>query len=148
MARQDPVGNFGFRVEIPGFPSISFSEVEIGAVTVDVIEYREGGDNRTVRKLPGLVHYGNVTLRRGVLCSDQGGALDLYAWISEVVAGDIASARRNLEIVVLRDDRADCTRFRVLNAWPVKYAVGELEGRGREVFIESLELVNEGIERV
>ena len=147
MARQDPVGNFRFRVVIDKL-DVSFSEIEIGAVTVDVIEYREGGDNTTVRKLPGLVHYGNITLRRGVLCSDQGGALDLYAWISEVVAGKIASARRNLEIVVLRDDGTECTRFKVVNAWPVKYALGELEGKGREVFIESLELVNEGIERV
>lgn len=144
MARQDPVGNFGFRVEIPGFPSISFSEVEIGAVTVDVIEYREGGDNTTVRKLPGLVHYGNVTLRRGVVCEE----LDLYTWISAVIKGDIVSARRDVTIVVLAYGGTECTRFRVLNAWPVKYAVGELEGRGREVFIESLELVNEGIERV
>jgi phage tail-like protein len=147
MARQDPLRNFRFRVEIDNMSPISFSEVEIGAVMIDVIEYREGGENTTVRKLPGLTRYGNVTLRRGVLCSGQAGALDLFAWISLVSSGNIVAARRNVTIVVLDDSGEDCARFVVKSAWPVKYVPSELEGQGRDVFIESIELVNEGIER-
>jgi len=36
----------------------------------------------------------------------------------------------------------------VTEAWPTKYSASELDARGNEVLIETLELVNEGIERV
>jgi phage tail-like protein len=147
MPRQDPLRNFRFRVEIENMPPISFSEVEIGAVMIDVIEYREGGENTTVRKLVGLTRYGNVTLRRGVLCSGQATALELFAWISSVTTGNIVAARRTVTIVVLDDNGEDCARFVLKKAWPVQYVPSELEGQGRDVFIESIELVNEGIER-
>ncbi len=147
MVRQDPVRNFRFRVVIENMPDISFSEVEIGPVSIDVIEYRNGDEATTVRKLPGLTRYGNVTLRRGVLCSEQTGALELFNWISSVISGNIAAARRTVTIVVLGDNGEDCALFVLKNAWPAKYVPSELEGQGREVFIESLELVNEGIER-
>ncbi|MGE5113252.1 MAG: phage tail protein [Acidobacteriaceae bacterium] len=34
------------------------------------------------------------------------------------------------------------------DAWPVKYTPSSLKATGNEVLIESLELANEGIERV
>src|SRR5438094_6259709 len=42
MARQDPLNNCRFRVEIDGIQTASFSEVSIGATATDVIDYREG----------------------------------------------------------------------------------------------------------
>ena len=44
----------------------------------------------------------------------------------------------------------DQARFVIHAAWPAKYAVGALNGNGdgNEILIETLELVNEGIERV
>jgi phage tail-like protein len=36
----------------------------------------------------------------------------------------------------------------VSEAWPVKYDPGDLNAKGNDVFIELLELVNEGVERV
>jgi len=147
MARNDPLRNFRFLVEIGGLPDIAFSEVSIGSITIDVIEYRAGSEPTHVRKLPGLTRYGDVTLRRGIVCSGVAGALDLYQWISEVVAGNMGTARRTVTIVVLDEGGNECARFKVLNAWPMKYHVSDLDGRGHEVLIESLELANEGIER-
>ena len=43
---------------------------------------------------------------------------------------------------------ADKARFVVTEAWPIKYDPSDLNGKGNEVFIELLELVNEGIERM
>ena len=43
---------------------------------------------------------------------------------------------------------ADKARFVVNRAWPMKYDPSDLNGKGNEVFIETLELCNEGIERV
>jgi phage tail-like protein len=143
MARQDPLTNYRFRVEIDGMASASFSEVFIAPTTTAVIEYREGGDAAHVRKLPGLTTFGNVTLKRGVT-----GSLDLVNWQLQVVRGEISNARKNLSIVVLDDAGQDKARFNVSAAWPVKYDPGDLNATGNEVFIELLELTNEGIERV
>ena len=43
------------------------------------------------------------------------------------------------------DDKA---RFLISEAWPSKYLLSGLNAKGNEVLIESIELVNEGIERV
>lgn len=143
MARQDPLGNYRFRVEIDGVPAAAFSAVSIQPTTTAVIEYREGVDPANVRKLPGLTTFGNVTLKRGVT-----GSLDLVNWHLQVMRGEIANARKNLSIVVLDAAGQDMARFNVFAAWPVKYDPGDLNATGNEVFIELLELVNEGIERV
>src|SRR5262245_7945865 len=114
MARQDPLGNFRFRVEIDGRNSAGFSEVTLGAITTDVIAYREGTDPLHVRKLPGLTRFGNVTLKRGITLST-----DLYDWHREIVSGQIR--RVNVIVVVQDASGADAIRFVVRDAWPMKY---------------------------
>jgi phage tail-like protein len=143
MARNDPYRNFRFRLEIDNIASAAFSEVQIGATTTDVVEYREGTDPPHVRKLSGLTRYGNVTLKRGVTSS-----LDLYKWHEAIVAGQLLSQRRKVVIVVQDESGNDQARFVVTDAWPVRYEVGALDAKGNEVLIETLELANEGIERV
>ena len=143
MARQDPLRNFKFRVEIDGNEIAGFSEVLIGATTTEAIDYREGNERvNHVRKLPGLHKFGNVTLKRGVTTS-----MELFNWHKQIMAGDMANARRQVAIIVLDESGQDRVRFVVTDAWPTKYDVSDLNGKGNEVFIETLELVNEGIER-
>jgi phage tail-like protein len=143
MTRQDPLRNLRFRVEIDNLAVAGFSEVIIGATTTAVIEYREGNEPEHVRKLPGLHKFGNVTLKRGVT-----GSLELYDWHKQVLTGQIVTARRNVVIVVADETGADRARFVVRDAWPIRYEPGALNAQGHEVFIETLELANEGIERV
>ena len=137
MTRQDPLRNFRFRVEIDGLVAAGFSEVLIGATTVDVIDYREGTEPNHVRKLPGLHTFANITLKRGVTAS-----LELFNWHKEILQ------RRNVAIIVSDESGVDQVRFIVREAWPAKYDVSDLSGKGNEVLIELLELANEGIERV
>jgi phage tail-like protein len=143
MPRQDPLGNFRFRVEIDGLASAAFSEVDIGASTTDVIEYREGTDPLHVRKLPGVTKFANVTLKRGLTNN-----LDLWNWYKQIAAGQVGANRKRVVIVVTDETGTDRARFVVTDAWPVKYEPGSLNGKGNDVLIESLELANEGIERV
>ncbi|HET7217503.1 MAG TPA: phage tail protein [Vicinamibacterales bacterium] len=143
MAREDPLRNFRFRLEIDGVQIAGFSEVTIGATATDVIEYRDGTDPAHVRKLPGLTKYGNVTLKRGVTAS-----LELFNWHRQIVNGQIAPGRKQVVIVVQDESGADKARYVVSEAWPAKYDAGDLNAKGNDVFVESLELVNEGIERV
>jgi phage tail-like protein len=143
MQRHDPLRGLRFRVEIDGIASASFSEVEIGETTTDAVDYREGTDPAHARKLPGLTRFGNVVLRRGATTS-----LDLVQWHKLVVDGQIAAARRNVAVVVQDEEGADLLRFVVSQAWPAKIGPTRLDAACSEVVIESLELVNEGIERV
>jgi phage tail-like protein len=143
MARQDPYRNFRFRIEIDGIQTAGFSEVSIGPTTTDVIDYREGTDPPHVRKLSGLTKHGNVTLKRGVT-----GSLELFNWHKQIVSGQLAANRKTVAIVVQDESGADQARYVVSEAWPIKYDPGDLNAKGNDVFIETLELVNEGVERV
>ena len=142
MARQDPLRNFRYRLEIDNVTVAGFSEVAIGATTTDVIEYREGTDPPHVRKLSGLTRYGNITLKRGLTDS-----MELFNWHKQVVDGQIAASRKRVVIVVADEAGQDKARFVVSEAWPAKYDLSDLNAKGNEVLIELLELVNEGIER-
>ena len=146
MARQDPLRNFRYRLEINSITQAGFSEVTIAETTIEAVEYREGTDPPHQRKLSGLTKYGNVTLKAGVTIG--GTAMDLYKWARDISAGQIASLRKRVVIVVQDEAGQDRARFVIADAWPIKYHPSGLSGKGNEVFIEQLELANEGIERI
>jgi phage tail-like protein len=142
MPRNDPLRNFRFRLEIDQITQGYFSEVNIGDTTTEPIDYREGTEPTHVRKLPGLTKYGNITLKWGVTDS-----VELYEWHKSIVAGGIKEQRKTVKIVVIDESGEDKASFLVSEAWPTKYDPSDLNAKGNEVFIETLELVNEGIER-
>jgi phage tail-like protein len=142
MARKDPLRNFRFQLEIGGITQANFSEVTIGETTTDAVDYREGTDPAHVRKLDGLTKYGNVTLKWGVTDS-----MELANWRKAIVDGQIQQNRKNVAIVVNDESGAPKARFTISDAWPMKYQPTALNGKGNEVFVELLELANEGIER-
>ena len=142
MPRKDPLRNFRFRLEIDSIKQASFSEVTIGETVTDPVDYREGTDPAHVRKLDGLTKFGNVTLKWGVTDS-----LELSEWHRAIVNGQIQKNRKQVAIVVMDESGADKARFLVSEAWPTKYQLSGLNGKGNEVLIETFELVHEGIER-
>jgi phage tail-like protein len=146
MARNDPLRNFRYRLEIDNITQAGFSEVAIGETTIDAVDYREGTDPPHVRKLSGLTKYGNITLKWGVTVGAT--ALDLFKWHNAVSAGQIKDNRKRVVIVVQDEAGDDRARFVVSEAWPIKYDPSDLNAKGNEVLIEMLELANEGIERV
>ena len=89
----DPYRNYNFLVEIDGIAQGSFMECSGLDATTESIEYREGGDNVTVRKLPGKTSYGDITLKWGVNPSK-----DLWTWRKQVIQGNIQ--RKNGSVVV------------------------------------------------
>lgn len=146
MDRVDPLRNFRYRLEIESITQAGFSEVMIAETMIDVVEYREGTHPPHVQKHSGLTKYGNITLKLGV--SLAANALELFKWHADVSAGGIKDKRKKVVIVVLDEAGGDAARFVVSEAWPVKYDPSDLNAKGNEVFIELLELANEGIERV
>ena len=140
MPDEAPYRTFNFRVEIDGIASASFSEVTLPVASIDVVEYREGGDKvSSSRKLPGRARFGNVVLRRGVTRE-----LDLYQWFRAVLSGDLQ--RRDVLIVLENAEREPVRAWQVRRAWPCRYESPALDARASEVAIETLELACEGIE--
>jgi phage tail-like protein len=146
MARNDPLRNFRFRIEIDNVTRAGFAEVAGLEFSTQAIDYREGTDPPHVRRLSGLTKYGNVTLKHGLVVGAN--ALELFVWHRDVAAGRLIQSRRKVVIVVQDEAGQDQARFVVSDAWPVKYEVSPLNARANEVIIEMLELANEGIERV
>lgn len=142
MARNDPLRNFRFRLEIDQITQGHFSEVAIGETTTEPIDYREGNEPTRVRKLPGLTKYGAITLKWGVTDS-----MDLYNWHKKIVDGQIKDQRKKVKIIVIDEAGTDKASYLIEEAWPSKYDPSDLNGKGNEVFIEVLEITHEGLER-
>jgi phage tail-like protein len=138
--RVDPYGNFNFLVEIDGITRAAFHEVSGFDSTIDVIEHREGGDNTTVRKLPGMTKHSNIVLKWG-LADDR----DLYDWHRDAVNGKVQ--RRNGSIVLLDRQGQERMRWTFVNAWPSKWDGPDFNAEGNDIAIETLELAHEGVTR-
>ena len=95
--RKDPYRTFRFLLEIDGIVQAGFSEVTIPDASSEPVEYREGSEPPTVRKLPGLNKYGNVTLKWGITDS-----MELYEkWWKPVEEGKMGDARKNVAIILM-----------------------------------------------
>lgn len=141
MAVVYPYTKFKFRVEIEGITQAGFSEVSGSDVSLDVTEYREGNHptNGNI-KIPGLVKYGNVTLKYGI--SDD---MSFFNWLSECAAGKIT--RKAVTIVLLDSEGQDKCTWTLENAWPTKYTAPDFNATASEVAVETVELVHEGMKR-
>jgi phage tail-like protein len=139
--RVDPYANFSFLVEIDGIVRAGFREVSGLDSTVEVHEFREGGDNTTMRKLPMKTKFSNIVLKWG-LTDD----MELYNWHAQVVKGTVQ--RKNGSIIVLDRQGNQKVRWNFFNAWPSKYDSANFNAEANDVAIESLELAHEGLERV
>jgi phage tail-like protein len=136
--RKDPYRSYQFLVEIEGITRAGFRECSGLDSTQDAIEYREGNEALTTRKLPGLVKYSNISLKWGI--TDDA---ELWAWRNKVVSGKIE--RRNGSIILLDDTGAEKVRWNFREAWPSKWTGPSFNATGNDIAIETLEIAHEGL---
>ncbi len=141
MARVDPYKNFRFLVEIDGIVQAGFTECTGFGSNLEVVEYREGGESATVRKLPGKVTYPDITLKWGITDSR-----DIYDWHLTAVAGKIQ--RKNGSVILQDDAGNEKIRWNFFNAWPSKYHAPDFNAKGNDVAIDNVTLSVERLERV
>lgn len=139
MARQDPYKGFRFRVEIQGIQQMGFMECSSVGSHIEVVEYREGGEPATVRKLTGKVSYPDITLKWGMTDNQE-----LYQWHLQAVKGNIT--RQSGSVVQLDDTGTEKLRWNFFNAWPCKWDGSNFSGKGNDVSIETLTLSCERVE--
>lgn len=140
MARIDPYKNFRFLVEIDGIIQAGFSECSGFGSTVEVIEYRDGGDPATVRKLPGKASYGDIVLKWGVTTNRE-----LYDWHLTALNGQ--AERKNGSVILQDDTGQERVRWNFFNAWATKYDAPDLTAKGNDVAIDAMTLACERLER-
>lgn|SRR5574338_782073 len=145
MPRTDPYRNFNFLVEIDGITQAGFSDCSGFAANTDPIEYREGNENpgtdpKTVRKLPGMTKYSNITLKWGLTDSK-----DLYEWYRDISKGKVV--RKNGSIVVMDLEGKEKVRWNFTNAWPTKWDGPDFTAKGNDIAVQTLELACEGVEQ-
>ncbi|NES89101.1 MULTISPECIES: phage tail protein [Okeania] len=140
MARVDPYKNYRFLVEIDGIVQAGFSECSGFGSEVEIVEYREGGDDATVRKLRGKASYPDISLKWGL--SD---SRELYDWHLAAVNGQIE--RKNGSIILLDDTGQEKVRWNFFQAWASKYEAPGLDAKGSDVAIDTLTVTCERLER-
>jgi phage tail-like protein len=139
--KPEPFIKYKFLVEIDGITEAHFMEVAGLNVTVDVVEFREGGDSLAPILLPGLAHYGPLVLRHGLEANQE-----LLTWMEDTVDGDVS--RRNLSVVIFDPEGNEVARFNCHEAWPSSWRLGALTSLGVGPVVEELVIQYEKFEWV
>jgi phage tail-like protein len=137
-ADKDPLRNFIFMVEIDGAFQGGFSEATGYDQTSDVIEYREGDEVTTPRKLAGLSKWGDIVLKWGLSDSTY-----LWDWRKEIVDGK--DSAKPVSIVVYDGEGNEKIRWNFTKAWPSKLDAADMNAKGNDVAIMQMTLSHEGM---
>jgi phage tail-like protein len=136
-----PTPKFRFEVDLgPSLTKIAFQEVSGMDVENQVIEYRKTNSTLfSTQKMPGIVKYGNVTMKRGVFVNDN----SFWDWHKQISMNTI---KRTTVIIRLLDETGNVTmQWTLSNAWPTKITSADLKSDGNEVAIDTLEIAHEQI---
>ncbi|MFI5178238.1 MAG: phage tail protein [Vicinamibacterales bacterium] len=142
--RNDPYGAFNFEVLITGISDDgtavkgSFAECTGLEGEIAPIEYRNGSEDITVRKMPGLKKFANIVLKRGVI-----GDLAFWNWIVEGMNGLVH--RTEGSVILLDENRKEVMRWNFKRGWPCKWTGPGLNAKNSEIATETLEICHEGL---
>lgn len=140
---ENPLLQYNFLLEIDGTSDAVAGFTEVSGINMesDIVEYREGSDTATVRKLAGMRKYGNITLKRGYTTNNE-----LWEWRKTVIDG--LTERKSGAIVVLNEAREPTLRVEFAEAWVSKYEGPALNATANEAAIESIEIAVEDVRMV
>ncbi|MCD4849484.1 phage tail protein [Arthrobacter sp. AK01] len=136
----DPYRAYNFKLVIQGVVQGHFTKVEGLGLKIDRILYRSGGENSTVRVIPGQVEYTPVTLKYGLTDSTE-----MLQWLFKAVDGKVE--RRNVSVAMLNDaGSVEVRRWNLLGAWPCDWFGAPLDALGKDLAIESLSIAYDRLE--
>jgi len=139
MANYYPPVSFHFKVEVLGLLSptdhdVRFTEVSGLSVEMGTEEVAEGGENRFIQKYPSRAKYPELTLKRGLLLNSE-----IVNWVRECIE-DYQIKPRNIDIKLLNEQHQPLVTWHVVNAYPTKWSVSDLNASNNTVSIETLQL--------
>jgi len=132
----DPLIAFRFFVEINGNVQGEFNECTGLEMKTEVMEYKEGGLNTYVHKLPGQTSFTNLTLKWGSAQSTT-----LWDWYLRLATKTAKKEeKKNVSVIQYAADGKELRRWNLINAYPVKWTGPSFNATQDSVGIESLEL--------
>ncbi|CAN7806125.1 phage tail protein [Paraburkholderia hospita] len=137
-SRHDPLTSFNFIITVENMRA-GFSEVSGLATETDIIEYREGNEDISVRKIPGKRKYTNISLKRGYTADGK----DLWAWRKTVMDGK--TVRKGGTITLLNEARQPALTWEFSEGWPSKWAGPAMNAKNNDIAIEEFEICIEGL---
>lgn len=117
-----------------------FTELSGLQVETEIFEYSEGGNNGFVHQLPGRTRVSRLTLKQGMVASDE-----LFRWYLDLAYGKKVD-RRNISVVMFDEAGAELRRWNFLNAYPVRWVGPSLEAGSGSTAVETLELAHDGLQ--
>lgn len=146
VLNDDPLVGFHFVVEVQGKVTGYFTEVAGLGSETEIIEHKimsDGAKESIVRKIPGRLKWGDITLKRGLTSN-----MDMWVWRKMVEDGDVSGARSDGTITMLSQDLQPVAEWTFVKGWPSKITGPAPKSDGNEVGIEELTIVHEGIKRI
>ena len=138
MASYYPPPGFHFKVEVQNLPAndddVRFTEVSGLSVEMGTEEVVEGGENRFIQKFPTRAKYPELVLKRGVLVNSE-----VTKWVRECIE-DFKIQPKDIFIKLLNQDHQPLLTWRVVKAYPTKWAVSDLNSTANAVAVETLQL--------
>jgi phage tail-like protein len=138
-----PVG-FRFKVQFNGISGLKENDVlfqDVSGLTkeIEVEEVKDGANPTSTYKFPKKVKYPNLVLKRGLLADSA-----LIAFFNQAVDSyfnvlNLDSSTCDINIILLSETDTPLVTWTVINAFPVKWVIGDLKASGNEVLIETLE---------
>lgn len=139
MSLYPPVG-FHFKVEInlpdtaPEDRETRFQEVGGLNKTLDVEEFKEGGENRFAYKFPNPAKYSNIVLKRGLLTKSS-----LINWCFDAIDNFIFKPV-DITITLLNEEHKPLSVWNITKAYPVKWSTSDFKAQENSIVIETLEI--------
>ena len=137
MANYYPPPGFHFKVEVlgvaPNDNDVRFTEVSGLSVEIGTEEIAEGGENRFIQKYPTRAKYPELVLKRGLLVNSE-----IVNWIRQCVE-DLSIDPKNIDVKLLNEEHQPLMTWHVVNAYPTKWAVSDLNATSNAVVIETLQ---------
>lgn len=147
MPEHGPLPSTEFKVELDGVDVPGFLEVKLPTQETDEYDYREGDDAKHSRKLFGDTHYSPLVLARGADEDNE----RLEEWLQAVEDGDADEARKDIAVVIQKQDGESVLRYEFSQAWIQQYEPPTLNaqaGGGAEaIAVETFTVEFEEMER-
>jgi phage tail-like protein len=144
--KKDQIAGYTFMLEVDGIAEATFRECGGLDNEHSVIESKETGNKgqTVIKKLPGALKWGDITLKRGFTQGD----MKLNDWRQKVIDGDLTGMRKNGSVVIYDYKNEEVLRWNFTNGWISKLQGPALNASGNDVAIESITIVHEGLKRI
>ena len=110
-----------------------FQTVSGLSVEYDMEEYKEGGENRFVHKLPVRTKYADLVLKRGMLTDSE-----VIRWFLNAFR-DREIKPAEVSIILMNEKGEPLRTWNVVNAIPRKWVVSDLNASENSVVVETME---------